>query len=122
MNDGALNRIDMPPLSSEQAMQSTIPNSETTKGFISLLIRMAITQVVNPIILPTEISKCPDIIRIVIPAATRPRLVDWDIMLLILVQVINLGLMVVVTTPMIITNANSMTGCENKILPSRLLE
>jgi hypothetical protein len=114
--------MDMPPLRSEQPMQSAIPRNDAGRGCMPLLIRMAVTQVVNPIIFPTDISKCPDMMRIVIPAATSPRLADWDMMLLILVQLKNFAFIDVVTIPMMIINANRITGCETRSLPIRLFE
>src|SRR5581483_9612932 len=73
MNDGALKMIEQTPLNVLQPTQTRMPTSTAGSSPQPLMMSIAVTQLESPIAAPTEMSKFPEMMRIVAPEATRPR-------------------------------------------------
>jgi hypothetical protein len=96
INEGDLKTIESMPLKVVQVMAIAMHATEAKKLGTPLFIRIAITQADNPIIAPTEISKFPDMIRIVAPAATKPKTEICSNIFMRLLILTNFGLIIVV--------------------------
>src|SRR5690348_13633849 len=81
MNEGALKTIEAIPLNALQAMQTRLPTTTAGNSPQPWTISIAVMHADRPIAEPTEMSKLPETIRIVAPAATRPRTeISWKML------------------------------------------
>ena len=104
--------MDTAPLNTEHVTHSKMPRTDTRTGCMPLLSMIAIAHMASPIILPVEMSKCPDITSTVAPADTSPRPAACPRILLMVPHVRNLLLIELVTTATRMINTNSMNGCD----------
>ena len=80
-----MNAIVTIPLNTEHVTQIKIPQIDASTGFIPPFSINAMALMARPTIRPVEISKCPEMTRIVAPADTRPNPAACPRILLIVV-------------------------------------
>ena len=98
IKDGALNKIDRTPLKKVQNMAVAMPAAAAAGIGMPEFIIMAIRQELKPMTAPTDMSKFPDMISMVAPAATRPSTAICSNMFITLFSMRNLGFFSAVST------------------------
>jgi len=116
INEGALKTMDVTPTNKSHIIAMEIPHSTTIQIGTDALIMIAMTEAVKPIIAPTEISKLPEIIKIVAPDATTPNVAICSKMLMIFANRKNLGFINPVTTEIAMITIRSINHCARNIL------